>query len=281
MRVLVTIPHYFRRAPGGDGHYQSERAPEAVRAAMVTRCIASLHQSFGSQQVMLGDVFVPCNAGLAMELDVVLVVHGEDHLVPLLPPALFKAVRVAGEPRHLGFACQALMRERAGQYDWFVYLEDDIEVADPLTFLKLRWFQERFGASALLQPHRFEVSSDLSVLKLYVDGELTNVDAAASFQDISVRPRVAAEAFGRPVGFERTANPHAGCFFLDARQLARVAASPLWGMPTAEFIGPLELAATLMIMRNFEVYKPMVGQAAFFEVRHLGRRYLVASEQAA
>ena len=43
---------------------------------------------------------------------------------------------------------------------------------------------------------------------------------------------------------------------------------------SAAFIGALENAATLGIMRTFEVFKPGAENADFFEVRHHGTGYL-------
>ena len=40
------------------------------------------------------------------------------------------------------------------------------------------------------------------------------------------------------------------------------------------FIGPLESAATLGIMRTFKIYKPALENADFLEVRHFGDEYL-------
>ena len=112
----------------------------------------------------------------------------------------------------------------------------------------------------MLQPNRFEVAADLDPMKLYIDGETTEPGQSAQFQDITTRPRLIGDAFGRSFLFERVDNVHAGCFFLNAAQLARVAASPKFGKPNAEFFGPLESAATLMIMLAFDVYKPRAGE---------------------
>ena len=40
------------------------------------------------------------------------------------------------------------------------------------------------------------------------------------------------------------------------------------------FIGPLESAATLGIMRTFRVYKPAVESAGFLEIEHFGTSFL-------
>jgi hypothetical protein len=274
MRLLVTIPHFYRHTPGDHGTYGSERDSQSVRIQSVARCIAALHQTFGPRQALYDKRSLACNAALAMTVDVVIVTTAADHLADHLPSGMFRQLAVETDPRHLGFACQNLMRQRADGYDWFAYLEDDIEVTDPLLFVKLAWFIEQFGPSALLQPNRFEVVEGRIAAKLYVDGELKYPSTTGRFQDISVRPTLMAEAFGRPLHFDRAANPHSGCFFASAQQLGRMALSPLFGEPAQTFIGPLETAATMMIMRTFDVYKPALDSAAFLEGRHLGRRFL-------
>jgi hypothetical protein len=42
------------------------------------------------------------------------------------------------------------------------------------------------------------------------------------------------------------------------------------------FVGPLESAATLGIMKTFRVYKTVPEQAYLFEIEHSGSRYLDA-----
>ena len=275
MRLLVTIPHFCRRTAGGQAHYGSESGDVAARLHQVERCIAALHQTFGPRQNLADTEPAPANTTLRTEIDVVLVTSRDQHLCDELPRALFTQFATEMEPRHLGFLCHEIMREHATAYDYFAYLEDDIEVTDPLFFNKLGWFSAQFGHSALLQPNRYELAGNLEIMKLYVDGNTTQRELPGRYQDITQRPRLVGEAFGRSFLFERVNNVHSGCFFLNRPQLARVAASPKFGNPTSEFFGPLESAATLMIMRAFEVYKPARENAGFLELHHLGRRFLV------
>ena len=283
MRLLVTIPHYFRRTPDDGqampGHYGSESGDAATRAAQVTRCMAALHQTFGPRQTLMGANPIPANTTLGGSVDILLVTTGGQHLVDELPRQLFAHAACQADPRHLGFVCHQLLREYAPHFDVFAYLEDDIEITDPLFFNKLAWFSTTFGHSAMLQPNRFERAHDLETMKLYVDGTPTDPGIPARYQDIASRPRLIGDAFGRSFLFERVSNVHSGCFFLNGAQLDRVAASPQFGQPTSEFFGPLESAATLLIMRAFEVYKPARENAGFLELCHLGRRFLRAQDR--
>ena len=278
MRVLITIPHYCRRTPGPDGFYGSERDTHAVRAQAVARCIAALHQTFGEDQSLVGrHDFTQANTAMRAHIEVVVVTSFDNHLVDTLPRNLFFHQPTQVNPRALGFVCHNLMRAAADKFDWFVFLEDDIEVTDALLFNKLAWFNAQFGPQALLQPNRFEVSTDLAVKKLYVDGDTTAPEIPARFQDISVNRNLAADALGRTIRFQRVDNAHSGCFFVSATQLAKLMESPNFGQANADFFGPLESAATLPLITNFEVYKPSRENAGFLEVRHTGVRFLVPS----
>ena len=110
--------------------------------------------------------------------------------------------------------------------------------------------------------------------KLFVDGQLRPGTVPDGLQDIGVRPRLVAPALGRSLEFRRVANPHAGCFFVNAAQMATLAEHPAFAKPDSAFCGPLESAATLAIMRCFDVYKPAMPNASFLEVRHLAQRML-------
>lgn len=273
MRLLVVIPHYFRRS-GPPGFYGSESGDAEARLRQVTRCLAALHQTFGHRQALAAVEDTPANTTLATAVDVVLVTTAAEHLADQLPRNLFVHCAADLDPRHLGFLCHQVLREQAGRYDWYAYLEDDIEVTDPLFLHKLTWFSRHFGPNVLLQPNRFELAHDLKVMKFYIDGDTTRPDIPARYQDIGVNPSLTADALGCTFVFERVDNVHAGCFFLNPAQLLRVLALPGFGVPTDEFFGPLESAATLPLMQAFEVYKPARENAGFLEARHLGRRFL-------
>ena len=60
MRLLVTIPHYYRHDPAG-GFYGSEVDGLSARVAAVTRCLAALHQTFGSRHLLSGVTPAPAS----------------------------------------------------------------------------------------------------------------------------------------------------------------------------------------------------------------------------
>jgi hypothetical protein len=161
-----------------------------------------------------------------------------------------------------------------GGYDYYCYLEDDLLVFDPWFFVKVRWFASLAGSDCLLQPNRFEASVRGPVRKAYVDGDLA-LRITAPFQDIRAKPvQFHGRVMGTPVSFRRVLNPHSGCFFLGAEQMARWARQSYFLDRDTSFIGPLESAATLGVMRTFRVYKPDAASASFLEVRHHGSAFL-------
>lgn len=276
MRVLFAIPHYFHPSAGGHGSLGRDPAPR-VRA--LADCLAVIRQLFGRPQCEIDiarKTTVPANLAVATAADVVVCTAGGRHLLDRLPlgPGYFTHLPTAAEPKLLGYECHAALRDRlpAG-YDFYCYLEDDLILRDPLFFVKLKWFVELAGADAVLMPNRYEVARDRLVHKAYIDGPL-RAAVTATFQDVSVVPELAADVLGRRVMFRRPLNPHSGAFFLTAAQMAAWAARPDFLDRSAAFVGPLESAATLGVMRAFRVYKPAPENAAFLEVEHAGTAFL-------
>jgi hypothetical protein len=144
---------------------------------------------------------------------------------------------------------------------------------DPWLFLKLAWFNAALGDDKVLQPNRFEMGLNFPVSKVYVDGDL-GTHCTAPFQDLSDQPEQALEVLGQRVVFGRARNPHSGCFFLNARQMAHWVRQPHFADRQSRFIGPLETAASLGVMRTFKVYKPAPPHADFLEVQHHPTGYL-------
>lgn len=275
MRILFAIPHYFAQTAGGS--YGSERNLPAARALVVRQCLASLAQTFSDAQALIDgrqQRFHPANPRFSAAITIALCTTGDSHLVAELAGCGFDHIRTEAEPRYLGFECHKVLRRGLGQYDYFAYLEDDLRLADGLFFSKLAWFNAQFGDGAVLQPNRFELADDPAPYKLYIDGNLHDRSISPGFQRIDQQRRIAAPAFGQQIAFKRVDNPHSGCFFLAAAQLARWAAEPDFAVPSAAFGGPLESAATLGVMRHFRVYKPARDNAAFLEIEHLDPRYL-------
>jgi hypothetical protein len=274
MRILFTIPHYYdARGGGAYGSLKSDPKPRLQALAATVMC---LHCTFGENQGLLGIPVTKSNAFQAATIEVAICTTGSRHLVDRLrlPPGLYRHHATRAEGRFLGFECHALLKAALGDYDYYCYLEDDLQLTDPLFFHKLGWFNGLAGDDAVLQPNRFETAIGQRPHKLYIDGRLARAEIGERLQDVGDRAVLAGEAFGIEVRFQRVNNPHAGCFFLNARQMARWSAQPDFLRRESAFVGPLESAATLGIMRHFRAYKPAQENAGFLEVRHIHNRYL-------
>ena len=262
MRLLFVIPHYF----GSDAEAETKRKHASItasadsRAAALRKTVMSLHQTFGTSQAMIqvGERrTIPANDPLRHEVHVVIATIGNANVVQQaqIPAKLAFHLSFDGDPLYLGFHCHDILRDRWGNFDYYSYLEDDLSIADAWLFEKLRWFNSCVGDEKLLLPNRFERSEDLAYKKCYLDGDLAE-KVTRPFQDVNETPVLRSSVLGRPVQFCRPLNPHAGCFFLNAVQMQRWIAEPHFGQRSGDFVGPLESAATLGIMKTFAIYKP-------------------------
>jgi hypothetical protein len=280
MRVLVAIPHFYAKAAGSpDGRaHGSVGSDGQARLIALWACIASLHQLYGPAQHIIDQATrkaLPANGRVAGRVDIVICTTGPHHLVGrlTLPAESYSHQPTDCPPRLLGFECHAALRDKLGNYDYYAYLEDDLISRDPWLFVKLGWFTNQLGDGVLLQPNRFEVGPLGLVHKAYIDGDL-RPDVTAPFQNIEESPLATGRLLGTTVTFERAKNPHAGCFFLNARQMETWARQPGFLDRDTSFIGPLESAATLGVMRTFRVYKTVAESASFLEIEHFGRSFL-------
>src|SRR5262249_29458320 len=140
---------------GGSG-----RAPFAKIAALNAQIVA-LHRYFGCYRLSTSSDGPPSSWGSGKSLlDIVIItVRGANLLEWIgVDPSTYEIAYFDGAPGMLPFEAQRIMRERAGAYDIYGYLEDDLIVDDPLFFAKIEWFAHEFGPRAMLVPLRFEMA---------------------------------------------------------------------------------------------------------------------------
>jgi hypothetical protein len=248
------------------------------RAAIVTRTIAALHQTFGQAQAMMQlhqRRTDSANTKIRMHVEVIVCTTRDHHLADRIQtPRYFFEHQVCDiDPRLLGFACHDALKAKSADYDWYGFMEDDLLVNDPMFFGKLDWFQQLAGDDAVLQPNRFERSTFDLATKAYVDGDL-DASVTQDFQDVTQHREIETLLFDAPIRFIRATNPHSGCFFLNRQQLMKWIDSPAFLDRRPLFIGPLESAASLSLMRTFRVYKPAVENAGFLEIEHQSMQFI-------
>lgn len=276
MRILFAIAHYYY--PQGSGDYGSLSKNPLPRILALESCIAHLQGIFGNWQCEF-DISRCSTISITdkdvRDIDVVICTTRDRHLLDRLsvPKTLYRHHPTDVNPPLLGFECQALLRDRLGEYDYYCYLEDDLTLHDPWFFIKLNWFNKNVGNLALLQPNRYEIGHSTAMSKAYIDGDI-DPEYMSLFQDIRDRPELKGYIMERPVSFKRPLNPHSGCYFLNDRQMAYWSKQPHFFNRDTSFIGPLESAATLGIMKTFTIYKPARPDLGFLEIQHSGTAFL-------
>jgi hypothetical protein len=215
-------------------------------------------------------------SGPVDQLDIVVLTTADRHLLDATMTKRFSVRQVdvrLDDDRMLPFAAQAVMADSRSRYDWFVYSEDDLRVADAGFFLKLSLFQSEFGWRRLMQPNRYEMNERAFRLKTYVDEDLKAGLTAPYFASIPDDDYLQLTLGGQPVSLRRALNPHSGFFALSAEQLDYWIRQPHFGDRDCSFVSPLESAATLGILKTFSIYKPFGPWSGFLEVEHLDNRF--------
>ncbi len=288
MRILITIPHYYKydtKSLYGSGTQQAES-----RVQSFDKMLRAIRNLFNMPQAMLQQefdeivgpklVYRPANTAMNYEVDICVCTTGEDHLLRRLnlPRGYFTMVPVEiSSPLYLGYACHQVLKRNLGKYDYYCFMEDDIVLQDSMFFQKLRWFENQFGTECLLQPHLYMTGLHKIFFKEYVDFEF--MQYTEKWIDYSKQPHLESEYLGEPLGFFKTRNPHTACFFLSAKQYERMSSREDYAAPLADFSDPMASAASLDIIKTFQIYKSDFSRGAFFEIEHAGKAPSHAAKQ--
>jgi hypothetical protein len=248
-RVLAAVVHIVS---------EQEYASREAAAVKIDRLVTTLDGLLCS--------FAHC------ELKVLLVTMSRRHVTRFLPQRLQDAVEVVladgGDPMFVGFPAQDALIERRDQHDWFMFLEDDIEIRDSAFLDKVSRFCALPGMErAVLMPNRFEY---VDGVKRYID--LTHVVDHINWNKLSLQ---------RHDGnlFAECSNPHAGMFLLSRAQLGMLIDSGRDWRGLDIFGGSRESAATFSLMECFVLYKPHVDNLYYLEVRHVDSKYSLMHPQ--
>jgi hypothetical protein len=231
-------------------HLSNPDRPRELDVGRVTRTLEGLVESLGHTQ-------------LALVLNTLPARHVADELPEHLRAQLVVRERDGVEPLFLGFEAQTEFAERAGDADWFLYLEDDIVVGDGMLLDKLAFFNEHAPPEALLLPHRYE----------FWHGRKTYVDLVSKRSpEICAWNRLTELELGdwRFVEYE---NPHSGFYALSRPQLQRWLATGRHWNRRISWVAARESAATGCLGEAFRLYKPHPDNMTFLEVRHWDTRY--------
>jgi hypothetical protein len=278
MRVFVAIAHYFNndeerpdiRALGmGSGRWP------LPRIAALNAEIVALHRHFGPNALSTNPTEASRFASrTANVLDIVVVTaRGKNVLdwIGIEPPAI-TVEYFDGDPLMLGFEAQRLMRERAGAYDIYGYMEDDLIVTDPAFLDKIAWFAGKFGETALLLPTRYEMSASGTLAKVAFAPQLSRTKREFLYRN-NPPPVLSADWNGRTQNFRIPMNPHSGCYFLTPAQLARWLRSDSFYDRDTSWIDPLVSAATYAPGKLFNIFTAAEPDPWFLDIEHFGVRY--------
>jgi hypothetical protein len=199
-------------------------------------------------------------------LKVLLMTMSGRHIAHLLPPRLQAMVELVladgTDPMFIGYPAQDALIERRADHDWFMFLEDDIEIRDSAFLDKAARFSALPGMErAVLMPNRFE----------YVDGVKRYIDLTHMSDHILWNKLSRVRHDGNV--FAECSNPHAGVFLLSRLQIDRLVASGRDWRGQELYGGPRETAATFSLMECFVLYKPHVENLYYLEVRHVDTKY--------
>ncbi len=168
-------------------------------------------------------------------------------------------------PRLLPAAARDFLLQAEPNIDLGLYLEDDLVIGDRQYIDKLLWFNQATDHAVALMPHRFELTGDEGIARLYVDGPLRK-KFLQKFQ--TPASGVAELRFwdGQTVHFDRASNPHSGSFAISRPQMQLLRQQSEW--PIEGFVGPLESVATYTVLQRYPVWKPSWKCREFLGIEH-------------
>ncbi|WP_155724871.1 hypothetical protein [Prochlorococcus marinus] len=291
LRLRVVIPHFFREgASEGIGGYGSGRRGNRLpRSLALARCLGSvlgLNRApedwiLNMAEQHLERTPVAKAVGLSgVQVDLHLFVTGQDWLedvVDVFAGRLQVHQLELEDPRQLPLRAARALIDHANPTDLSLYLEDDLVIQDSLYVDKQWWFTERTQHRFVLMPHRREPTVANAPQQLFVDGPIKALGQESAVW-ASDEEEVASGQFwdGQQVIFVRALNPHSGSFCLSEQQLTQLRSLP-W--PPAQFVGPLETAATGTVLNVYPVLKPSWSNRRFLMLEHSNPSFLSALDQ--
>ena len=280
LRLRVVIPHFFREGAneGGDGYGSGRRGNRLPRCLALARCLGSVLALNRAPRDWILNIaerqmeLTPASSlvGLtALQVELHLFVCGQHWLqeVVELYSARLQLHRLELEdPRQLPLAAVRQLLDMSAPADLSLYLEDDLVVQDLRYADKLAWFHQRTDHRFVLMPHRREPTVANAPQHLYVDGPIKPEGQMQSVWASDEAEAVGGRFWdGQELSFVNASNPHSGSFCVSAPQLEQLRRAA-W--PPADFVGPLETAATGTVLGQFPVLKPSWACREFLTLEH-------------
>jgi hypothetical protein len=276
MRILLAIAHFFR-GEENSRHSSTDPRRREQRTHVVHSVVSTYRGQFGPVQSInvASRRFVPEPPSVDT-LDIVMLTDGDNHLMTAEDAARLGVSVIdakPADPRKLGFAAHRLMADQRNAYDLFCFSEDDLRVSDPSFFDKIMGFNAAFGPRRIVAPNRYEWNPSAYRLKTFIDGDLRRGLMEPYEAALPDEPSVVQQTLGRTIEYRRAGNPHSGFFAITAAQLAHWIEQAHFNDEDCRFIGPLESAATLGMLKTFPIYKPTGAAMSWLQIEHLDNRF--------
>jgi hypothetical protein len=280
LRVLACIPHFFRRgtADSGMAHGSNSDTLES-RLEQFRYCLKQLTAVLEPDRFLMGspgrighEQVEPVPQSIAGKILVVTVPENNLFAEIAAPPSLNAHVWT-GPPRQLGYECRRVFAQHLGQYDFYLFIEDDTTILDPSFFRKISAFYRAHGEDRILLPNRFEIfGPPHHGWRAYLD--------QPAFPNHRALERPGPEeltlpSFDGDVLFRKTRDSLSGAYVITDGQLRRWMVQPDFHAPdpaaVAAGLDPLELTQT-PLGGDLPIYRPAPQNLDFLEVHHVPNR---------
>ncbi len=203
------------------------------------------------------------------DLTIMVITMAGRHIINFLPDyqkhCLVVREKVGCDPMFIGFAAQDELVSRVNQFDWFLFIEDDIVIHDASILVKLKKFNQFSGyKNAVLFPNRYEFYEGV---KYYIDFSFLEEGVAVNhwnqFSAVEIDE----------IKYAECTNPHSGFYCLSQEQMETWIASGRVFQGKSIWAGDRESASTFCLCEVFSLYKPHQRNLHYFEVRHHDTKY--------
>ncbi|MFM7607643.1 MAG: hypothetical protein ACKO9A_02010, partial [Alphaproteobacteria bacterium] len=164
IRVLACIPHFFRRNAADSGMaHGSNRDTLGRRVEQFCYCLRQLSAVLEPVRFLMGtpghiahEQVEPIPQGIGG--DIIVVTAPDNNLITEISAQFpVPAIIWGGSPRELGYHCRRVFARHLGQYDFYLFIEDDTTILDPSFFRKVETFFRAHGEDKILLPNRYEL----------------------------------------------------------------------------------------------------------------------------
>ena len=274
LKVLLTIPHVFAPKEGSLYSSQTESKRQVKQNALQEATLGNLarfgpqhwvHASLGNRKPVITREMETADG---VELTIQLFTPQQASLAAAIPqhPSLQRINPEVSDFTTVPMTAARRSLEQAEDFDLVGYIEDDLSIETRDFFQRILWLVNHFGPKYAFLPHRCEAVPGRGDVILSGDPDGGRPDLFWDTGEMLTAPWPLGES-----RFYRATNPHSGCWFLSRQQalaLGHFWARNNWSSDF-QLSGPMEQAASGLLLPLFHVMKPDPGHYRFLMVRHL------------